>query len=245
MERDWPYLAERVVRGLTPLQLRHLKVILKEGDFCEDSESAMAELGGSPLAEFPEVRDQVLLPLVEKNLIQVRNVVGKEHYQLTPSAEVAFNIVKKNRMRDQVFISYSHKDKRSLDALQTHLQPYLRCGPVTAWSDKQITPGSKWFGEIKGALAKTQVAVLLVSPHFLASDFIHEHELGPLLREAESGGVTILWIQIRACAHAETPLKQYQAVVSPPEKPFAEMKAAERDGAWLRVCEEIKKAANP
>jgi hypothetical protein len=81
---------------------------------------------------------------------------------------------------------------------------------------------------------------MLVTPSFLASDFIHEHELGPLLKEAEQGGVRILWIPVRACSYKETPLKNYQAV-SDPDKPLAQMKA-ERDRAWVKVCEEIKNA---
>jgi hypothetical protein len=63
-------------------------------------------------------------------------------------------------MRDQVFISYSHKDKKFLDELLTQLAPYLRSGAVAAWSDRQIAPGSKWYAEIKAALAKTSVAVV-------------------------------------------------------------------------------------
>ena len=49
-------------------------------------------------------------------------------------------------------------------------------------------------------------------PDFLASDFIHEDELGPLLKEAERGGVTILWVPIYASAYKQTALEKYQAV---------------------------------
>jgi hypothetical protein len=147
-------------------------------------------------------------------------------------------------MRDQVFISYSHRDKRLMADLLTHLKPYLRSGSVSAWSDKQIASGSRWFDEIKAALAKTSVAVLLVSPDFLASNFIHAHELGPLLKEAKAGGVRILWVPLRASAYEETPLKDLQAV-SPMEEPIGSKSKAGRDEAWVRICKEIKKAVNP
>jgi len=144
---------------------------------------------------------------------------------------------------DQVLISYSHRDSKFLKELLTHLRPLERAGRLTKWSDNQILPGSQWFKDIQEALARTKVAVLLVTPSFLASDFIHEHELGPLLNEAAKGGVLILWVPVRACAYKETPLKDYQAVISP-DKPLAQMKA-ERDSAWVRICGEIMKAANP
>src|SRR5512135_2007363 len=112
-------------------------------------------------------------------------------------------------VRDQVFISYSRKDDQYFEELQTQLKPYLRTGVITAWTDQQIAPGSQWFDEIKDALDKTVAAVMLVSPAFLASDFIHEHELGPLLKEAEAGGVKILWVLIRDCSYEETPLNKY------------------------------------
>jgi len=144
--------------------------------------------------------------------------------------------------RDQVFISYSHKDKRWFDDLLTHLKPLVRSGSITAWSDEQIEPGSKWFSEIKAALASTKVAVLLVTPNFLASDFIHEHELTPLMKEAEKGNVRVIWIPVRACLYKETPLKDDQAAIDP-TKPLANMKA-ERDKAWVTICEEIKKTVN-
>jgi len=143
--------------------------------------------------------------------------------------------------RDKVFISYSHKDKKFLDELLAHLKPLIRAERISIWSDKQIKPEAKWFDAIKLALASTKIAVLLVTKDFLASDFIHEHELGPLLKEAEQGRVKIHWVPVSACNYSETPLKDYQALVSP-DKPLAAMKRPERDGAWVKICEAIKAA---
>lgn len=143
----------------------------------------------------------------------------------------------------QIFISYSHQDKTFRDELETNLKPYLRAGSFTSYSDQQIAPGSQWFPEIESALANSKIAVLLVSPHFLASDFIHERELGPLLKKAEEGGVKILWIPVRDSAYKVTPLKNYQAVHDPGD-PLAKMTEADRDSAWVTVCEKIEKAVS-
>ena len=141
-----------------------------------------------------------------------------------------------------VFISYSHKDKKFLDDLQMHLKPLEREGAISIWSDKKIKPGSQWMDEIKLALSRTKIAVMMVSPAFLASDFIHEHELNPLLQDAARGGVRILWVPVRACSYKDSPLKNYQAVI-PPEKPLAVMKA-ERDKAFVQIYAAIKEAVS-
>jgi internalin A len=145
--------------------------------------------------------------------------------------------------RDQVFISYSHKDKRWRDDLDTHLKPYLRGGSIVSWSDQEIAPGSKWFREIQSALMNSKIAVLLVSPDFFGSDFIHQHELGPFLKNAEQGGVKILWVPVRDSGYKQTALKNYQALLDP-AKPLAGMTKAKRDQAWVKICEEIQRAAN-
>jgi hypothetical protein len=84
----------------------------------------------------------------------------------------------------------------------------------------------------------------LVTPDFLASDFIHEHESVPLLHEAEEGRVRILWVPVRDSAYKQTRLKNYQAAIDP-KKPLATWPKAKRDQAWVKICEEIKKAVNP
>jgi hypothetical protein len=140
-----------------------------------------------------------------------------------------------------LFISYSHADKRFLTELLKHLKPLVRNGLVSKWSDLQIAPGSEWEAEIQNALAKTKRALMLVSPDFLDSDFIHDHELGPLLKQAEQGGVRILWIPIRASSYKLSGLSKYQAL-SPPEKPLAKMQKAKRDEAWVLIVERINES---
>jgi GTPase SAR1 family protein len=145
--------------------------------------------------------------------------------------------------REQVFISYSQKDKRFYDELITNLAPQERAGRVTTWSDAKMQPGAQSLDEIRAALATAKVALLLVSPDFLASDFIHHHELGPLLQGAEDEGVRLLWVPVRTSTVNDTPLSRYKAVI-PPDKPLADMKPAARDKALVQICEEIKKAVS-
>jgi hypothetical protein len=90
----------------------------------------------------------------------------------------------------QLFISYSHKDADWLDLVHTHLAILRMQGQVRAWSDKDIQPGDHWDEKIATAMREADVAVLLVSANFLASDFIMRKELPGLLaiRNGEQPG---------------------------------------------------------
>lgn len=146
------------------------------------------------------------------------------------------------KRRTQVFISYSHKDKKIINDLRTHLKTLERNG-CTVWSDTQIAPGSQWMEEIKKALSVTKVAVLLVTKDFLASDFINDNELNPLLKAAKDDGVVILWVLVRDCNWKRTPIQHCQAAY-PTEKPLMHMKNAKRDTAWVAICDKIDEAIN-
>ncbi len=146
--------------------------------------------------------------------------------------------------RTSAFISYSHKDRKYLDELHVHLAQYVRMSIVDFWDDTNITAGAKWHEEIKKALQRTKVAVLLISADFLASDFIATNELPPLLGAAKQEGTVILPVVLRPCVFKDTELAQFQSV-NAPSNPLSKMTRGKREEVWTKVAEAVKNALKP
>jgi internalin A len=145
------------------------------------------------------------------------------------------------KKRDQIFISYSHRDSRFLEELQPHLTFLEARGLVNFWNDQKLQPGAKWRQEIEQALARTRVALLLISPDFLVSDFINEYELPELLKAAQKGEVTIWPIIVSYCLFAESPLSAFQTVHDP-SRPLDGMNRSERKKVWAQVAARLASA---
>lgn len=138
-----------------------------------------------------------------------------------------------------VFISYSRKDQRWLERLIVHLRPLEREGLVDLWSDKKLEGGVKWREELRGALASAQVAILLVSADFFASEFITTNELPPLLEKARRDGTTILSVIVSPCRFARSPLSKYQSM-NDPARPLVQMQRSGRERLWVRIAERVE-----
>jgi hypothetical protein len=148
----------------------------------------------------------------------------------------------KKTFRTGVFVSYSHKDKDWLEKLRTALAPLMRGEKLEVWDDTRIEPGANWAAEIKKSISRARVAILLVSPDFLASDYIESVEL-PVMLEQQADGLTILWIPIRPSLYERTPLKNIQAAHDP-SKPLASLSRSKQDQVFVQIATRIATAAD-
>ncbi len=89
-------------------------------------------------------------------------------------------IAKDTRIPVQFFVSFSHQNDQEKEKLLALLQEELVASEkyrFQLWTDGQIILGEKWHIEIQAALQACDLGLLLVSPTFLAGDYIKEHEL--------------------------------------------------------------------
>lgn len=117
-----------------------------------------------------------------------------------------------------IFVSYASYDNKSenleerwLDRLLQFLKPLNLDNSISIWADTELRIGENWRSEIRRAIDEAKVAILLVSPAFLASEFIQTKELPQILQNSNppnlagnygddtSEGLLILPILIRPC----------------------------------------------
>ena len=78
------------------------------------------------------------------------------------------------------FVSYAHDDETAAADLLKRLSHCLGTSPSVAfhrWQDKDIILGQDWHKEIQQAIQNCHFGLLLVSPAFLSSSYITDHEL--------------------------------------------------------------------
>jgi hypothetical protein len=141
-----------------------------------------------------------------------------------------------------LFISYSRCDAELLERLRKMLSPLKTYHDLEIWDDSRIQAGARWRGEIDQALARTRVALLLVSADFFASDFVREVELPKLFTAEKERGLRILWVPVSPCLWRVTELREIQAALHPPDHTLLDMSEREREKAFEQIGLQIHKA---
>ena len=141
--------------------------------------------------------------------------------------------------RTTLFVSYSRKDGKYVEALKIHLAPLAKKLGLEVWDDSRQPIGQRWEPALLAALERARVAVLLISPDFLASKFVNDVELPRILHYAEKDGLVPCVVHIRPSSiqHVQE-LASIQAV-NDPSKPIAMLGGSAREAAWVEIATKI------
>jgi len=103
------------------------------------------------------------------------------------------------RKRSKIFISYSHSDEEWKDWLRVHLDVEVKQNRVEVWDDRLTKTGEEYHRAINNSIMKADIAILLISSHFLSSNFIMGEEIPLILEQQKDRGLAIYPIIISAC----------------------------------------------
>ena len=136
-----------------------------------------------------------------------------------------------------IFISYAHKDEKFKEELIEHLAPLQRQELIETWNDREITPGEVWDEQIKAAIENAEIILLLISPSFMASNYINDIEIRKALDRNRRGEAKLVPIIIRPTDFYDFEISKFQAL---PTDALPISKWTDRDEAWLDVITKLK-----
>lgn len=134
----------------------------------------------------------------------------------------------------KVFLSYAHRDEAHKATFRAQLIDLVRRQDIELWDDRELVAGDDWLPEIRERVETCDVAVLLVSSHFLESEFIYSEECGRLIQRHREGTVRIFPVILRPCRWKASVIAELQ-VLPKDGKPLVSFSAenGERDQTWV------------
>lgn len=137
----------------------------------------------------------------------------------------------------QIFFSYAYKDEEYRDSLELHLSLLRRQGLVAGWHARKILAGEDFAAEIDENLEAANLILLLISPHFIASDYCWEKEMLRALERHKAGTARVVPVFIRPCDWQTAPFAKIQGL---PRNALPVSKWTDEDEAWLNVAQGIR-----
>lgn len=148
----------------------------------------------------------------------------------------------------RILISCSHKDQQYLERLHIHLKGYMYMSGeedmLDIWDDKRVPVEADWEKEIKVALEKTKVMIVLISKDFLASDFNRQRVLPFLIEEAGKGYLTLIPVFLDPPFNVLDPTSsvpnevyKYASIRNSVSEPLKLVDEYEQEVVWAKVAE--------
>lgn len=138
-----------------------------------------------------------------------------------------------------IFLSYSSVDEPFCIELQKHLSPLKRVGLIKEWYDHEIMPGTEWKKEVRERLNNSNIVLSMISPDFLNSDYLYNHELKIAMELHDDGRTRIVPIMLRRCDIEHTQFQGLQGLPTNLE-PVNSPKWFSADDAYADIVTGIK-----
>jgi hypothetical protein len=140
-----------------------------------------------------------------------------------------------------LFYSYSSDDERHVVRLEEHLALLKRQSSISTWYSRKIMPGDDWDESIARQIDLAKIFLLLVSPAFMASEYIWLKELRPALVKFERNEARIVPVIVRPVDWHSAPFGKFQALPTA-GRPVTSW--GNRDEAWADVARGIRLLVN-
>lgn len=141
----------------------------------------------------------------------------------------------------KLFFSYSHKDEEFRNELETHLALLKRQGVISSWHDRRITAGGDFGQVISSELESSQIILLLVSAHFLASDYCYEKEMARALEKHADRSAVVIPVILHPCDWHSAPFGHLRA--TPTDGKAISMYANQHEALAI-VAKDVREAAS-
>jgi tetratricopeptide (TPR) repeat protein len=97
----------------------------------------------------------------------------------------------------QIFLSCAEEDKESLHKLEKHMSSLRREGHIECWHRYKANAGSDWQDLAKKRLSIADLILLLISSHFIESEYCYGEEAYQAMKQHESGKAYVIPIILR------------------------------------------------
>ncbi|XXY51740.1 TIR domain-containing protein [Sorangium sp. So ce269] len=143
----------------------------------------------------------------------------------------------------RVLISFSPADRALEEQLVRHLHVLVRFAGIDLWTADRVRAGEDWREAFEAALEHADVALLLMSADFLASDLVQDVEVPKLLRRREEGGLKVIPVLLRSCLWHAHPWLGGLSPLPGGDRAIASLQGDDRDRALMGIAAEVARCS--
>jgi nucleoside phosphorylase len=189
------------------------------------------------------IKADIIEPLVDET--KTTNPASQpSHLSPTPQEKMGNSTLTNGTPNSQgvapldVFISYAVEDERFKIELEKHLVMLRRTGVIRTLHSQQIgTAGLEWNKDISDIIDQSQIILLMISPSFLASDYLYDQEMKRAMARHASDDARVIPIILRSVDISDTP---FSVLVSLPRNNLPVDVGRNRDEVWKNIAIEIR-----